>query len=185
MYSLTGKVSNLNYKLRQNYSTHLDYTINMTTVVCLVLYLAVLQYKFGNRPHINFIFPAVLAVATPYSWAAGMTFFIFVLAATFWHPDEKIRDRIRQLISFCAVYGILIIVVIPLMVAVWVSPSAGGTVYVYGIDSLPVNRRLEFLRLVGGQQFKVAWSFPQLVIFEVVPEKAPTGERSLYQDEKN
>lgn len=105
------------------YSTHLDYTINVTALVCLALYLMALQYRLSNPARSNSAPLVVLAMASFYSLTAGITTLVFALALAFWHPGEKISERIRQFIKLCTVYGVLVAAVIALVIAVWVSPS--------------------------------------------------------------
>jgi hypothetical protein len=48
--------------------------------------------------------------------------------------------------------------------------SAGGRVCAYGFESLPAEQRQEFLSLLDGQPLELAWSFPKLAVYEVVPD---------------
>ena len=104
------------------FGSHLDYTINVTALVCLALYLLVQQYRSGGSRN-NFLLLVVLVAATFYSWTAGITAFVFSLAVASWHPDQRIGAKIKQFVRFCAIYGTLVVVITALVIAVWVSPS--------------------------------------------------------------
>jgi hypothetical protein len=105
------------------FGTHLDYTINMTALVCLALYLLVRQYRSGSSRN-NFLLVVVLVAATFYSWIAGITAFVFSLAVAFWHSDQRTGAKIKQFVQFCAMYGALVVFITALVIIVWVSPSS-------------------------------------------------------------
>ncbi len=107
------------------YSTRIDYTINLTALTCLALYLLVLRYKTNTFNAVNnFVIMAVLVVATFYSWIAGLSAFVFAWAIAFWQPNKKMGNRARQFVKLSAVYGILVLLLTVLIISVFDSPQS-------------------------------------------------------------
>lgn len=46
--------------------------------------------------------------------------------------------------------------------------AAGGPVYFYGVDSLPAGQREAFLRLLPAGTRRIAWTLPQLNVYEII-----------------
>lgn len=106
------------------YSTHMDQSINMVTLLVLAFYLFVRQSEtdatFGARA----LLAVVLAGATFYNFTAALSALAFGVGVALARPDTSFAGRLRRFVGFGVGYTLIVALVIATAVAVFVSPAS-------------------------------------------------------------
>ncbi len=106
------------------YSTHMDQSINMVTLLVLAFYLFVRQSESDATTGGRARLALVLAGATFYNFTAALSALAFGVGVALARPDTSLAGRLRRFVGFGAGYTLIVAVVIAAAVAVFVSPAS-------------------------------------------------------------
>ncbi|MBL8118546.1 MAG: hypothetical protein JNJ78_13530 [Anaerolineae bacterium] len=106
------------------YSIHMDQSINMVCLLCMAFYVFVRQIKSGFNTRGTLLMIILLAFASFYNFTAAVSAAAFGVGYVLFQPGFNPVRALRQLISFGAVYAIIVVGVILGAIAVFVSPSS-------------------------------------------------------------
>ncbi|MBL8137730.1 MAG: hypothetical protein JNL48_13980 [Acidobacteria bacterium] len=106
------------------YSTHMDQSINMVTLLVLAFYLFVRQNESAPTTGGRALLACVLAGATFYNFTAALSALAFGVGVALESPDTSIAGRTRRFVGFGLGYTLIVGVVITTAVAVFVSPAS-------------------------------------------------------------
>lgn len=106
------------------YSTHMDQSINMVTLVVLAFYLLVRQSEKDTTLGGRALLAGVLAGATLYNFTAALSALAFGVGVALARPDTSLTGRLRRVVGFGVGYTLIVAVVIASAVAVFVAPAS-------------------------------------------------------------
>ncbi len=106
------------------YSTHMDQSINMLTLLILAFYLFVRQSQTGATLRGRVLLAFVLACAAFYNFTAALSALAFGVGVALMSADTSLVGRGRRLVGFGLVYALIVVVVIAGAVVLFVSPSS-------------------------------------------------------------
>lgn len=106
------------------YSTHMDQSINMLTLLILAFYLFVRQSQSGATLRGRALLAFVLACATFYNFTAALSALAFGVGVALLSADASLAGRARRLVGFGLLYALIVVVVIAGAVALFVSPAS-------------------------------------------------------------
>ncbi len=106
------------------YSTHMDQSINMLTLLCLAFYLFVRQSQTGSTLGKQVLLAAVLAFASFYNFTASVSALAFAIGIALLSPDPKLSSRFIAFVRFGVIYAAIVVAVIAGAIVIFVSPAS-------------------------------------------------------------